>query len=428
MTTRYQLSGLLSFRTYGDRALVIDHGTGTILEVNESAGRVLEAIEEGRSLDDDDDIEFAEVLVEEQLAAREGAPVAPGPSTDDARSRTPEDIDILEQTNRWATANLIPLHCQLELTHRCPLACRHCYLEGALPTEQRELTTAEITGFLDQLAELGGLFLLLTGGEPFARPDLEQIADRARDRRFAVSLLTSGTGVRPDLARRLARRGLDGVQVSIHGADAAAHDRLTRIPGSFDAALGALRLFRDLGVATRAAVTVTRDNSGQLERIRELLDRERVEGALGLYLEPRRDGSREPQQLTADEPGLQQALELFAAPGDHRMRRVGPEDKVCGAGANTLALDPYGTVSPCLPLRTSCGSIREASLSEIWSSSPELARLRGLRGKDLGECMTCPDRDWCDRCSAFAVAEGLPVTDHAPFDCIQARIARSLER
>jgi radical SAM protein with 4Fe4S-binding SPASM domain len=173
---------------------------------------------------------------------------------------------------------------------------------------------------------------------------------------------------------------------------------------------------------------VTSDNAVQLHRIRELLDREGVEGAPGLYLEPRRDGDRAPQELIADEPGLRVALELFTAPGDHRMRRVGLDDPVCGAGANTLAVDPFGMIRPCLPMRIDCGSIRESTLAEIWSSSPALVRLRKLRLRDLHDCSACPDRDFCDRCSAFAVAEGLDVKDHAPFDCLQARIARSLER
>jgi radical SAM protein with 4Fe4S-binding SPASM domain len=424
---RYELSSQLSFRTYADRAVVIDHTDGTILEVNESAGRVLDLLDRGEQLDDDDDIEFAEVLVEEDLASRGERDSAATERASGPAARSSGESDLLEEINRWAAADLIPLHCQLELTYRCPLDCRHCYLAGTPTGEGRELSTAEITGFVDQLAELGGLFLLLTGGEPFVRRDLEPIVGHARDRRFAVSLITSGTGVRPALAERLAARGLDAVQVSIYGADAATHDRLTRVPGSFDAALGCLRLFRDLGVATRAGVTVTSENAAQLARIRELLEREGVEGAPGLYLEPRRDGSRAPQELTADEPGLRAALELFSAAGDHRMARVGSDDPVCGAGANALALDPFGTVRPCLPMRTDCGSIRESSLAEIWSSSPALAKLRAIRLRDLGECAACQDREWCDRCGAFAVAEGLAVTDHAPFDCLQARIARSLE-
>ena len=67
---RYKLSPQLSLRVFEDRALLIDHADGTILEVNASAGRVLNAIDRGDRLSDDEDIEFAELLVEENLASR----------------------------------------------------------------------------------------------------------------------------------------------------------------------------------------------------------------------------------------------------------------------------------------------------------------------------------------------------------------------
>jgi pyrroloquinoline quinone biosynthesis protein E len=423
---RYELSALIALRVYDDRAVAVDHATGEILELNAAAGRLLERLGHGQQTADPDDLEFLAEAAHRGLVRR--APTAASRAEAAATTSPPDDagVDLLEEINRWAVAAVVPLHCQLELTYRCPLACRHCYLEGTPTAAARELDTDEIRDFLAQLAELGGLFLLLTGGEPFSRADLEQIVDHARDLRFAVSLLTSGTGANPARIERLARRGLDAVQVSLHGPDAATHDALTRVPGSFDAALTCLRAFRDRGVQTRAAVTLTRENVDAAPRIRELLDRERVDAALNLYLEPRRNGARDPQALAADEAALGRALAVFPLPEEHRMGRVGPDDPLCGAGVNTLALDPFGTVRPCLPLRLNAGSIREQPLERIWRESTALEQVRGLRLHDLEGCPSCAHRDSCDRCTAFAVAEGRPLSGHSDFDCVQARLYESL--
>ncbi|MBW2277692.1 MAG: radical SAM protein, partial [Deltaproteobacteria bacterium] len=193
----YKLAPKISYRVSGELAMLLDHGTGDVLRLNPAAGRVLRAIETG------------------------------------GRELTADELE--------------PLHCQLEVTYRCTLACRHCYVPPGAADPASELTVNEIGALLDQLAELGTLFLLLTGGEPFARPDLEVIFDAARDRRFAVSLLTSGAGADREVLQRMAARGVDSLQVSLYGPDAATHDRITGADGSFDAALHCLRTSRDLG-------------------------------------------------------------------------------------------------------------------------------------------------------------------------------------
>ncbi|MGC9469022.1 MAG: radical SAM protein, partial [Anaerolineae bacterium] len=71
----------------------------------------------------------------------------------------------------------VPLSGSLELTFRCNLRCKHCYLDGVhdgIPG-QEELTTEEWYDLLDQMADMGTLWLLMTGGEPFVRPDFLDI-------------------------------------------------------------------------------------------------------------------------------------------------------------------------------------------------------------------------------------------------------------
>src|SRR4051812_38196380 len=95
---------------------------------------------------------------------------------------------LIETLNSRAMALGVPLSVHMDLTYRCNERCVHCYL----PHDDRgEMTTAEITGVLDQLAEAGVFFLTLSGGEPFLRHDLFEIIQHARLRTFNVKLKTN---------------------------------------------------------------------------------------------------------------------------------------------------------------------------------------------------------------------------------------------
>ncbi|HUT77477.1 MAG TPA: radical SAM protein, partial [Polyangia bacterium] len=418
-----RLADTVSFRHLGGFAVLVDHRSGRILRLSAAAGRLLHTLESGSlPVLDGEDRAFLEQLAARGLLAG-ATPVAERKYPTGGAATG----GILDRINADAAAARIPLHAQLEVTFRCPLSCRHCYLPPGASRAGTELSVEEIGQLLDQLSALGGLFLLLTGGEPFARPDLRRIFDAARDRRFAVSLLTSGRGADPALLDHMAARGLDAIQVSLHGPDAATHDGFTGAAGSFDAALWCMRRCRALGIRTRAGLTVTRANIDSLAATKALLDRESIPAALGLHLEPRRDGDRAPTSLAVDEAGVRRALALFPPSSATRMAGLGPDDTPCRAGSSVLAIDPFGTVYPCLSLRIPAGNAREEALAGIWSGSSVLERLRGLRVLDLEDCPTCEHRSHCDRCAGFAVGEGGSIRGHTAFDCLQARARQALE-
>jgi MoaA/NifB/PqqE/SkfB family radical SAM enzyme len=91
--------------------------------------------------------------------------------------------------------------------------------------------------------EQGFLALSLQGGEPTLWPDLVPLVRAAHELSFhAIGLVTNGRRLAdPKLADGLVEAGLDGISVSLLGADAATHDALSAAPGSFDALVRGLR-------------------------------------------------------------------------------------------------------------------------------------------------------------------------------------------
>lgn len=291
----------------------------------------------------------------------------------------------------------------LELTYRCNLDCFFCYNDLSL--RGRPLSRERYLRLLEELAELGTLHLALSGGEPLAHPEFFALGGRARELGFVVRVKSNGHGLRGELARRL-RDEVDPylVEVSLHGATAAAHDRQTRVPGSFERLLANLREMRALGLRLQLNSTLTSWNEEEVPAMYE------VAGELGLPLRfdpevtPRDDGSAGPLAIAPSLAGLRRLFELqeeraartgvrpeVGLEGDSLVPAPGGE-KHCGAGSSGLTVDPYGNVYPCVQWRRPAGNLHEASLAEIWGGSPALAEVRRL-SVEVGERLAAAGPD-----------------------------------
>src|SRR5213594_3627145 len=103
------------------------------------------------------------------------------------------------------------------LTRRCNLACAHCYI-AAGPTESSagELPTGDCLRIVDQILEVNPApLLILSGGEPLLRDDLETIARHAAARGATVVVGTNGTRLTPERIATLQDAGVRGVAVSV---------------------------------------------------------------------------------------------------------------------------------------------------------------------------------------------------------------------
>ncbi len=314
---------------------------------------------------------------------------------------------ILRRT--WSENRLFSV--LVELTYRCNLDCFFCYNDLAL--RGRPLETEQYFAFFAGLRDLEVLHLTLTGGEPLAHPDFLRLGARARELGFVVRIKSNGHALRGAMARRI-RDEIDPflIEVSLHGATAAVHDRQTRVPGSFDRLLGNLREMRRLGLRVKLNSTLTAWNEHEAAGMLDLA------GQLGLPLQidpevtQRDDGDREPLAIGASREGVRRLFTLLAergrpapaaepagdvparplqAPEPLQLLQVsrqaddlalqsasGAGEKHCGAGSSGIAVDPYGNVYPCVQWRRPVGNLHEQSIHEIWETSAGLREVRSL--------------------------------------------------
>jgi AdoMet-dependent heme synthase len=304
-----------------------------------------------------------------------------------------------------------PLSVHLDVTYRCNERCVHCYLDH---DDHGEMTTAEISDVLTQLADAGVFFLALSGGEVFLRPDFFQIVEHARKLLFNVKIKTNATMIREKEAARLRQLGVEQIQISVYSHRSEVHDAITKLPGSLNRTIRAIRFLKSQGLKVGISNVLMAgsffDQQGVMELARDL----GVTYTLDPTITPKMDGDTSILDLRIPNSELKQIfhnqqlvgnVEEFCAPppppGEDVMNGF-----PCSAGHTACYISPYGDVFPCVQFPLPSGNLRRQKFIDIWRDSPQLNDVRSVRARDLPTCSTCSHVGTCTRCPGLAYTEG----------------------
>lgn len=312
----------------------------------------------------------------------------------------------------------IPLYAYLEITNRCNFRCVHCYCP--LSSKRKEMTYSEVCLVLDQLADIGSLFLYISGGEPFIRPDFWKILEYARKKEFAIILNTNGSMITRDVAQRLADLIIFKVDMSIYGMSEYSYKTVTRVSGIFKKIVRGLELLKEKGIRVFVKIVLMRDNFYQLEAFEKFLKKMGIEYKINWVLHPRLDRCRSP--LIHNLTKSQMEKFLRSHPEHHKpLWNSKPSLSVimCGHASvpSFVCINAYGEVMPCLLLTTLAGkhaNIRERLIVEILKKDPLFLRIRSFRWQNMPQCLNCKALLYCAPCPAdFVLAKG-ELTDTVP--------------
>jgi pyrroloquinoline quinone biosynthesis protein E len=321
-----------------------------------------------------------------------------------------------------------PLALIAEITHRCPLHCVYCSNPLQLAAASTELKTDDWRRVFAEAARMGIVHVHLTGGEPLARTDLEELVAGAHEARLYTNLITSGIGLPRERLARLVQCGLDHIQLSFQDAQAARADWIVGTR-SHDHKVELAGWIHEHRIAFTANLVVHRQNIDHLDetiRFLEDLRPDRIEIAhtqyYGWALENR-------AALIPTTAQLENALRVVAAAetrlkGRIRIENVVPDyharfPKACmgGWGRRMILINPAGEALPCHAAGVIPGivfnNVSERSLLWIWTESSAFQKFRGeswmqepcrsceRRAEDFGGC----------RCQAFLLAGDAAATD-----------------
>ena len=350
------------------------------------------------------------------------------------------------------------------LTYRCNLACEHCYLDaGGAPlvgtenfADRSELGTEECFRVIDEIAAFAPECLtILTGGEPLLRRDILEIVRRASDRELWVVVGTNGVSITENVARRLAEAGARGLSLSLDALDPDRHDHFRKVRGAWRNTVEGAEILNRTGLPFIVQTTAGSHNLGELEAIADFAHDRLAAKVWNLYflvptgrgqfvsdITPRtvRRGSRlalpDPEEvrppdarecevraaLHQDRSGecranrsdpdavnrrarpstaLRASHVLIAGPVSSPIRTYSGGAGGCPAGTHYMGIRPNGDVTPCPYLPVFAGTLRSASLAELWTSSELFTGIR-RRTSLGGRCGACEMNGHCGGCRARA--------------------------
>ncbi len=272
-----------------------------------------------------------------------------------------------ELMNR-ASLQLRPVSAQLELTYKCNLLCSFCYNS---PKARKELDGDQWLTVLDKLKTAGVFNITLTGGEAFCHRDFWRIAQGVRDRGFVLRVYTNGVLLADmDKAKRYADLAPFETEISMHGSDAATHERLTGIRGSFDKMLMAFKNLGELGVKVTVKTPITRLNQTQLAAIRDIAASYGHKVIYDTNITPTDDGDLSPLSLAASPQFITDFMVQEVREGKRAPMKPKVVEKMganCNTGRTSMTIDPYGDIFPCVAWRRVVANILEIDdLLAVW--------------------------------------------------------------
>ena len=329
----------------------------------------------------------------------------------DLRHRLALDINnaLLKDTRRRHPLEQLFWECTL----RCNLACRHCGSDCKVEAQVPDMPLADFLPVLDDVnahCERHSVFIIVTGGEPLMRPDLETCGRAFYEKGFAWGMVTNGFALSEERFAALLASGMGSATVSLDGLQDS-HDWMRGREHSFERASRAIRILAGCKDFVFDVVTcVNRRNYDELPRIKEAL--------IGWGVRSWRLFTVVPMGRAALDPELQLPPDRFRGLLDFikATRKEGRIDAsygcegflgnyegevrdhfyACEAGITAASILADGSISACASIRSDYhqGNIyRGDTLMDIWEK-----RFQPYRDREwmrTGECAGCKYFKYC---------------------------------
>ena len=301
----------------------------------------------------------------------------------------------------YAETERMPLIGMIEVTPRCNLRCRHCYL---LPTieDNRSVALPESAVFetIRCLVELGCLNVTLTGGEATLTRQFFDYVGTCKSAGLYTIVKTNGSTFTRARAERYALDPGHETHVSLYGSSPGVHEAFTATRGSFARTVRGLRELARVGITCLVSCIVWSGNVRQLREIRQLVSELGHSVSLDDVIYGRHDGDKGPLKLRASNAALAQA----ERDGYLARQPVAP----CVAGRVKVKVGSDGGVSACELLPFSIGNVNDTPLSVIWRSSAfAIASDRVIAASK----QSVPDMPSGRRCPGLDLLMGVTVLD-----------------
>ena len=347
----------------------------------------------------------------------------------------------------------IPLSGTFELTARCNLDCKMCYIHkraNDIAIRSREWSTQQWLELAKECQQAGMLHLLLTGGEPFLRPDFREIYTGCRNLGLLVSINSNATLIDSDTVAFLAANPPTRMNITLYGASPETYGLLCGDPSAYQRTVDAILALKAAGVCVKLNFSVTPYNRQDAEQIYVFAREHGLPIQVASYMFPPvracENGCFAADRMTpAEAAAAQMDYDKFRFSAEELKERLAqqvagikvtdpdadcqelPTERLhCRAGSSTFWITWDGCMRPCGMMTVPTADVSIGSFSEAWNA------IRAAREEIYvpAKCGNCEIAHACDQCAALCYAETGSFTGVPTYMCEKTKsyleLAKSL--
>lgn len=325
------------------------------------------------------------------------------------------------------------VYIQMDITQACTERCVHCYLPDYpaifLPYE-------DICRIFDEFAAMGGLCVVISGGECMLHPDFARVLEYALMKDLEIRIFSNLTLCNDVIADLICKVNVAKVQVSVHSIIPEEHDAITRRPGSWEATMSAVRKLISRQVPVSIVCAVMKQNYKSIPKLAAFANELGLEFGTEEKIMAKEDHSTgnfacrlSEEELFEYLAGAYERLNIerngacgYFPEHEASMMRSGDE-LFCDAGLDKICVTADGNYYVCAALQGyPLGNCTKDRISDLWAESEYLKFFRSLRWRDVPKCLECPDAAYCSFCFVHNYNETGDVLKPSEYFCKLAQI------
>lgn len=322
----------------------------------------------------------------------------------------------------------VPLSGTFELTARCNLDCKMCYIHRRANdacAKEKELSTKQWMDFAAAAQQRGMLLLLLTGGEPLLRPDFKEIYSGCREMGLLISINSNGTLITDEMVEFLRNHPPLRVNITLYGASRDTYGRLCGDSSAYDRVYHAVLKLKEAGIRVKINFSATPQNLQDASAVYAFANKHDLLIQTASYMLPPiracENGNCTVQRLTPEEAGRARwEYDLYRFDEEQLKKRMKsildgqhindpdnecqelPTERIrCRAGATTFWMTYDGQMRPCGMMNVPTIDACDVGFDKAW------AYIRQEREKIMlpAKCTSCRWKENCEFCPATCYAE-----------------------
>lgn len=293
----------------------------------------------------------------------------------------------------------------IEVADACNERCIHCYI----PNERKNnvMDSTLFYRIIEEGRKMNIVHVTLSGGEPLIHKDILGFLKKCRELELSVNVLSNLTLLTNDIISEMKKNSLLSVQVSLYSMDAAVHDSITKLSGSFEKTKAGILRLCDKGIPVQISCPIIKQNKDSYVDVLHWGWKHNIAVATEPVIFAAYDHSccNLENRLSIEEVGDVLTIQMQEGYAESIYKTAKDKEKltgndpICSVCRYSFCVTANGKVFPCAGWQNNViGDLNRQSVQEVWETSKKIQELRRIKRSQFPKCLDCKDRGYCTVC------------------------------